>query len=91
MGDAIKIGVKVGLIAVVTTAIIALFANIRIPTLDYTYFTQGLSRGLAVLYHWFPVTSIIFPIVVFLFGFEVGFRAFQLAMIATRWIFKVNE
>ena len=37
---ALKIAIKAGLIAVVTVAIIALFANVTIPGLDFTVFTQ---------------------------------------------------
>lgn len=91
MGDAIKIAVKTGLIVVITAAIIALFATIQIPTVDYSTFTQALSTGLAVMYHYFPITTVLFPVVLMLLAFDVAMRGFQLAMIATRWIMKVNE
>ena len=38
---ALKIAIKAGLIAVVTVAIIALFANVTIPGLDFTVFSQA--------------------------------------------------
>lgn len=91
MGDAIKIAVKTGLIVVITVAVVALFANINIPTLDYTQFTQGLSIGLAVLFHWVPVMNILWPLVLFILGFHVAYYAFKVAMVAIRWIMKVNE
>lgn len=91
MGDAIKIAVKTGLIAVITAAVIALFANIQIPTVDFNILTQGLSTGLAVIYHYAPITVVLYPIVLTLLAFDVGFRAFQLAMIAIKWVMKVNE
>lgn len=91
MGDAIKIAVKTALIAVITAAVIALFANIQIPTVDFTILTTGLGIGLAVIYHYAPVTIVLFPIVLTLLAFDAAFRAFQLAMIATRWVMKVNE
>lgn len=91
MGDAIKIAVKTALIAVITAAIIALFANIQIPSMNFQYFSQALGTGLAVLYHYVPVAQVLFPVVLSLLAFDVALRAFNLAMIATRWVLKVNE
>lgn len=91
MTDAIKIAVKAGLIAVITAAVIAIFATVQIPTIDFTTFTNALSVGLAVVYHWIPVSRVIFPIFIFLLGFDMAIRAFNLAMIAVRWVMKVNE
>lgn len=91
MGDAIKIAVKTGLIAVITAAVIALFANIQIPSLDYSQISQALGIGLAVMFHWVPIMSVLWPIVLFIFSFHIGYYAFKVAMIAIRWIMKVNE
>lgn len=91
MGDAIKIAAKAALIAVITTAIIALFANIQIPTMDFQNFSQALGTGLAVLYHYVPVAQVLFPVVLALIAFDVALRAFNLAMIAVRWVMKINE
>lgn len=91
MGDAVKIAVKSALIVGITAGIVALFANITIPSIDYQYFTQGLSSGLAVVYHFVPIAQVLFPVVLAILAFDVGLRAFQLAMIAVRWVMKVNE
>lgn len=91
MGDFVKIGAKTALIAVITAAIIALFANINIPNLDYSSFSQAIGIGLAIMYHYVPVMSILWPIVLALIAFDLAYYAFQLAMIAIRWIMKVNE
>lgn len=91
MGDAVKIAVKTGLIAVITAAVIALFANIQIPSLDYSQISQGLGVGLAVMFHWVPVMNILWPLVLFLIGFHIAYYAFKLGMIAVRWVMKVNE
>lgn len=91
MGDAIKIAVKTALIAVITVAVIALFANLQIPNVDFSVLTQSLGIGLAVIYHYAPITQVLFPIVLTLLAFDAGYRLFQLAMIATRWVMKVNE
>lgn len=88
---ALKIAVKAGLIAVVTVAIIALFANVTIPGLDFSVFSQALGKGLAILYHWCPACIIVVPVAFAMFGLYLSFLFFEFAMIAVRWIFKVNE
>ena len=91
MGDAVKIAVKTALIVGITAGIIALFNIIQIPSVDYIYFTQAIGAGLAVVYHYIPVASVLFPIVLALLAFDVALRAFNLSMIAVRWVMKVNE
>lgn len=91
MGDAVKIAVKTALIVGITAAIIALFANIQIPTLDYTLFTQSLGAVIAVLYHFIPVSQVIMPVVGIMLAFELAYYGFKMAMIAVRWVMKVNE
>ena len=87
----LKIAVKAGLIAVVTTAIIALFTNVTIPGLDFTIFGQALGKGLAILYHWCPATVVVVPVALAMFSLYMAIILFEFAMIAVRWIFKVNE
>lgn len=91
MGDAIKIAVKTGLIAVITVAVVALFSNIQIPNLNYTEFSNALSVGLAIMYHYVPIMNILWPLVLFLLGFHFAYYGFKVAMIAIRWVMKVNE
>lgn len=89
--DYVKMAAKVALIAVITGAIIALFANVQIPGLDFTMFGQALGKGLAILYHWVPGSNIIVPIAVSMFGVQLAIFLFHYAMIAVRWVMKVNE
>lgn len=91
MVEALKIAAKVALIAVITTAIIALFAGVTIPGLNFQYFTQGLSSALAIAYHWCPGLQIVFPVAVAMFGVYLSILLFHYAMIAVRWVMKVNE
>lgn len=91
MGDIVKIAAKTALIAVVTVAIIALFANVQIPGLDFSVFGRALATGIAIVNHWCPATVIIFPVAVAMFGVYLAILLFEFAMIAVRWIFKVNE
>lgn len=91
MGDFVKIAAKTALIAVVTVAIIAVFATVQIPGLDFTLLSQGLSTVLALVYNWCPGAQLIVPVAVAMMGVYLAILLFEYAMIAVRWIFKVNE
>lgn len=91
MVDALKIAAKVALIVVVTGAILLLFANIQIPNVDFSVLTQGASTGVAVLFHWIPITTVLLPLGIGILSLELAITLFNFAMIAVRWIFKVNE
>lgn len=91
MGDAIKIATKAALIVVISTAVIVLFGTISIPGLDLTLFLSGFSKAMAIFYHWVPGSRVIIPIALGLLSWQLAYFLFQFAMIATRWIMKVNE
>lgn len=89
--DYIKMGVKAALIAVITVAIIAIFANVQIPNLDFSLFSQGLSTALAIIYHWCPAATVLVPLAITMLGIQLAILLFQYAMIAVRWVMKINE
>lgn len=91
MGDAIKIAVKTALIVVIMAAILVVFATVQIPTLDFSLLTQGLGTALAVMYHWVPIMRVLFPVLVVILSLDLALIVFHFAMIATRWVMKVNE
>lgn len=89
--DYVKMAAKVALIAVITAAIIAIFANVQIPNLDFTLFSQGISKAMAIMYHWIPASSVIVPLAISMLGIQLAILLFHYAMIAVRWVMKVNE
>lgn len=89
--DYIKMGVKIGLIAVVTAAIIALFTSVTIPSLDMTYLNSCVSAVLSLVYHWCPGASVVFPLVFACLSLQLAILLFEFGSIAFRWLFKVNE
>lgn len=91
MGDLIKIGVKTALIAVIMVGIVAIFATVQVPSLDFSIFTQAVGVSLAVLYHYVPISRQILPIVGVILLLDLGILTFRLGMIAVKWIMKVNE
>lgn len=90
-GDIVKIGVKTALIAVITAAIIAIFVSVQIPNLDFSLMGQALGKGLAIIYHWVPGSNVIIPIAFSMLGIQLAIMLFEYAMIAVRWVMKVNE
>ena len=91
MGDAIKIAVKTGLIAVIMVALWAVFNNVQVPSVSFTEFTSAVSMALAVAYHYVPALQILFPVAIGLVGIELGILTFKYGMIAVKWVMKVNE
>ena len=89
--DIVKIAANTALIAVITAAIIAIFVNVQIPDLDFTLMGQALGKGLAIIYHWVPGSNIIVPIAFGMMGVQLAILLFEYAMIAVRWVMKVNE
>lgn len=87
----IKYGIRLGLIAVITASILAIFANIQIPALDFTPITNSVGSVLAVLYYYVPVFQVIVPFMFVLIGVRVGLFAWKIGSIAVKWIWKVNE
>lgn len=91
MGDAIKIAVKTGLIAVIMVALWAVFTQIQIPTLSFTTVFQSAGTALAIINYWIPVFSGVWITTLALLGVLVALWTFRFAMIAVRWVMKVNE
>lgn len=89
--DFIKIAAKTALIAVITAAIIAIFANIQIPALNFNLLSQGLNKAMAIMYHWVPASQVILPLAISMLGIQLAILLFHYAMIAVRWVMKVNE
>lgn len=89
--DYVKMGVKAAIIITVTTTIIAIFANIQIPAVDTTSFTNAIAMGKAFINYWVPILTPFVNIFVFLLGLELAAFTATLALIAIRWVLKVNE
>ena len=89
--DYIKMAAKIALIAVITTAIIVLFAGIQFPVPDFAPIFQYAGKGLAIINYWVPFMATLLPIALSLIGVRLAIYLFKFAMIAVKWIMKVNE
>lgn len=92
MGDAVKIAVKAALIAVITVAVFALVSNVQIPTLDVSLLATAVGKGKAIIDYYAGWLSPILIAGLFLLSFHfVLLPGFHIAMIAVRWVLKINE
>lgn len=91
MADWAKIALKTGLIAVVMVALWAVFANVQIPTIDFTSVLSSAGTAMAIITYWIPVFPTIWTTTLVLLGILLALWSFRFAMVAVRWLFKVNE
>lgn len=87
----IKYAIRIGLIVVITGLILAIFANIQIPQVDFTPITIYLGKAFAVLTHYVPIMAVVIPFMKVLIGVRLGLFAWKIASIGIKWIWKVNE
>lgn len=91
MADWVKIALKTGLVAVIMVALWAVFSTVQIPTIDFTTIFSSASTAMAIITYWIPVFPIIWNTTLALLGLLLALWAFRFAMVAVRWLFKVNE
>ena len=91
MADWAKIALKTGLIAVVMTALWAVFTQITVPTLDFSLIFSGFGTAMAIFAYWCPAFTLIWQTTLAMLLVLVALWTFRYAMVAIRWLFKVNE
>lgn len=91
MADWVKIALKTGLIAGVMIALWAVFTQIQFPSISFTGLFSGVGTAMAFINYWIPVFPYIWGTTLAMGGLLISLWAFRFAMIAVRWLFKVNE
>lgn len=91
MTDALKIAVKTGLIVIITAGLVAIFVAIPLPTPDFSGVYTAVSKALALVAYWLPVMQQLWQLALALMGIRIAIWLYEFAMIAVRWIMKVNE
>ena len=87
----IKYAIRIGLIVVITGLILAIFAGVQVPVIDFTPISTALGSLFAILYHYIPVMRVIIPFIGTLLGIRLALLVWKFASIAIKWIWKVNE
>lgn len=91
MADWVKMAVKAGIIVTVTATIIALFANIQVPAVDTSVFSQSIGSARSFITYWAPISSNFLIFFIGLLGVKLAFLVAKIGLIAIRWVLKVNE
>lgn len=91
MADWVKMAVKAGIILTATAIIIAVFANIQVPAIDTTTFRHAIGTGKAFITYWAPVASNFLLFFIGLLSLKLALLGAKIALIAIRWVLKVNE
>ena len=91
MADWAKIILKTGLVATVMVALWAVFTQIQIPSISYSYVLNGAGTAFALLKYWIYLFPVIWNITLAMLGILVALWTFRFSMVAIRWLFKVNE
>lgn len=92
MVDAIKIAVKIGLVALITAAVLVLFTQVTFPAFDTSILVQAVGKGKAILSFYvgdfMPLLALGFGLLTVRF---IGIPAVRLVLLVFRWTLKVNE
>lgn len=91
MADWVKIALKTGLIVVVMVALWAVFTQVSIPVIDFSTVFGAFGTAMAIFAYWCPAFTVIWQTTLAMLLLLVGLWTFRFAMVATRWLFKVNE
>lgn len=88
-GDLIKTTMRTGAAFVICATILVPFFAIRIPNMDYSFFTQSIGKAYAIMTHWVPNFSVIWPFATGLFAFWVALMTARLAIAASRIVLTI--
>lgn len=89
--DYVKMAAKLALVVVITGAIVALFNIVTIPSFNISALNAYMTIAFTFATNWCPMFPWLFTTGIALLSLELGFMAFDVAAMAWRWIFKVNE
>lgn len=89
--DYIKMGVKAAALVAGAALIIVLFNTIQIPSLDLSAASTYLNLAYTIGKHWVPGFTILWPIGLTVLSLELAILGVKLALIAIKWILKINE
>ena len=91
MGDFVKIAVKTALVATIVVAVYQIFVTIQIPTMTFTNLAILIGKMKAIMFFYLPWLQDYWSFIIVLCEVSLGIWGFYFAMLAIRWILKVNE
>lgn len=88
-GDIVKFGVRAGAVVVVMGTIVGIMAAIVVPAPDYTFFSQLIGKGYAMMVHWVPGFSALWSIFILLFGSWLIVQTARFAIYTSSIVLKI--
>ena len=89
--DYVKMGAKAVALGIGFAAILGFFSGFTIPGVNIGFVTDYMNKAYTIGVHYIPFFSTLWTLGVSLLTLEVTLFGVRLALIATRWILKVNE
>lgn len=87
----VKMAAKAAALAIGAGIIIALFVTVQIPAVDFSAAASYINLAYSVAAHYIPGFTVIFPVGVAIIGLDLAILGARIALIAIRWILKINE
>lgn len=92
MGDFVKIAAKTALIAVITGAILLVFANVQVPVFNVQLVVNAIGKGRAIVQYYCGPFITLVDIGLWLMGIRyVAIPTLHFSLLAVKWVLKVNE
>lgn len=89
--DYVKMGAKAVALAVGVGAIVAFLASFQLPNLDLSSARSFLNTVYTIGDHYIPYFTVLWGLGVTLITLNVTLFGVKIALIATRWVLKINE
>lgn len=89
--DYVKMAAKGVALGIGVAIIIGFFAGFTIPTINISFITDYMNKAYTIGTHYIPFFQPLWTMGVALLTLNVTLYGVKLALIATRWVLKVNE
>lgn len=87
----VKMAAKAAALVAGVAIIIAVFVNINVPAINLSAATTYLNVAYSIGVHYVPGFAIIFGVGLTLLTLEIALIGAKVALIAIKWILKINE
>lgn len=87
----VKMAAKAAALLAGVGIIIAVFANIQIPAISFAGASQYMYKAYAIAKYYIPNFEILFNLAITLIALNLAIIGARVALIAIRWVLKINE
>ncbi|MBQ3445819.1 hypothetical protein IJG29_03820 [Candidatus Saccharibacteria bacterium] len=87
----IKLVTRTAAVVIVIGAIVGAFAAIQLPTPDYSFFSQMVGKGYAIMSHWVPSFPALWSFTTLILGAWLSIKGMQFVVYASSIVLKIFE